>query len=61
MQKRQINSLAAKNKKMVAALIASGFDIPESDPSSDEDDTKDHKMAANRKNSNLTKNNKRKK
>ena len=60
-QKRQISSLAAKNEKMVAALIASGFEIPESDPSSDEDGDGDRKMAANKKNPNLTKTNKRKK
>jgi hypothetical protein len=60
-QKRQISSLATNNKKMVAALIASGFEIPESDPSSDKDNTKDRKMAANKKNSNLMKTNKRKK
>ncbi len=60
-QKRQISSLTAHNKKMIAALTASGIDIPKSDPSLDEDDGKDCKMAANRKNSNLTKTNKRRK
>ncbi len=35
-QKRQISSLTAKNEKMIASLIASGFEIPQSDPSSDE-------------------------
>ncbi len=60
-QKWQISSLTAQNEKMVAALIASGFEIPQSDPSSNEKDGEDRKMAANKKNSNLTKTNKRKK
>ncbi len=50
-----------QNEKMVAALIASGIEIPDSDPSSDKEDGKDRKMAANKKNSNLTKTNKSKK
>ncbi len=54
-QKRQIISLTTKSKKMIAALIASGIEIPNSDPSLGEEDDKDHKMAANKKNSNLTK------
>ncbi len=60
-QKRQISSLTAQNEKMIASLIASGFEIPQSDPSSDKEEGKDRKMAANKKNSNLTKTNKRKK
>ncbi len=61
-QKRQISSLTAQNQKMIAAITASGIDIPDSDPSSGEEDKdKDRKMAANKKNSNLTKTNKRKK
>ncbi len=60
-KKRQISSLTAQNKKMVAALIASSFEIPESDPSSGKEDEDNRKMAANKKNSNLTKTNKRKK
>ncbi len=60
-QKQQISSLMAQNEKMRASLIASGFEIPESDPSSDREEGKDCKMAANKKNSNLTKSNKRKK
>ncbi len=60
-QKRQISSLTAQNKKMIVALTASGIAIPKSDPSSDEDDGEDHKMAANKKNSNFTKTNKRRK
>ncbi len=46
---------------MNAAITASGIDIPDSDPSSDEEEAEDRKMAANKKNSNLTKTNKRKK
>ncbi len=47
---------------MIAALIASGFEIPQSDPSSNKEDGEDRKMAAaNKKNSNLTKTNKRRK
>ncbi len=60
-QKRQISSLTAQNEKMIASLIASGFEIPQSDPSSDKEEGKDCKMAAKKKNSNLTKTNKRKK
>ncbi len=61
-QKRQISSLLAQNQKMIAAITASGIDIPDSDPSSgEEDENKDRKMAANKKNSNLTKTNKRRK
>ncbi len=59
-QKCQISSRTAQNERMMAALIASVFEIPESDPSQGEDDDKDHKMVANKKNSNLTKTNKRK-
>ncbi len=60
-QKRQISSLTAQNQKMIMVLIASGIDIPDSDPSSDKEDGEDCKMAANKKNSNLTKTNKRRK
>ncbi len=60
-QKRQLSSLTALNDKMIAAMTASGIDIPESDHSSDKEEDKDRKMAANKKNSNLTKTNKRKK
>ena len=60
-QKRQISSLTALNDKMIAAMTASGIDIPDSDPSSDEEEGKDRKMAANKKNSNLTKTGKRRK
>ncbi len=60
-QKWQISSLTAQNKKMIASLIAFGFEILKSDPSSDKEDGEDHKMATNKKNSNLTKINKRKK
>ncbi len=60
-QKLQISSLIAQNEKMIASLIASGIEILQSDPSSDEEEGKDRKMAANKKNSNLTKTNKRKK
>ena len=60
-QKRQISSLTALNEKMIAAMTASGIDIPESDPSSDEEGEEDRKMAANKKNSSLTKTNKRRK
>ncbi len=51
----------ALNDKMIATMTASGIDIPESDHSSDKDGGKDRKMAANKKNLNLTKTNKRKK
>ncbi len=52
----------AQNQKMIAAITASGIDIPDSDPSSgEEDEVEDRKMAANKKNSNLTKTNKRRK
>ncbi len=60
-QKRQISSLTALNDKMIAAMTASGIDIPDSDPSSDEEEGEDRKIAANKKNSNLTKTNKRRK
>ncbi len=60
-QKRQISSLTDQIEKMITSLIASGFEIPQSDPSSDEEEGKDRKMAANKKNLNLTKTNKRKK
>ncbi len=47
---------------MIAAITASGIDIPNLDPSSgEEDEVNKHKMAANKKNSNLTKTNKRRK
>ncbi len=46
---------------MIATLIASGIEIPESNPSSEEDNNKDLKMAVNKKNPNLTKTNKRRK
>ncbi len=58
-KQRQISSLTAQNKEMIVALTASGIDITDSDPSLDEDDGEDHKMAANKKNSNPTKTNKR--
>ncbi len=60
-QKRPISSLMAQSEKMIASAIASGFEILQSDTSSDEEEGKDRKMAANKKNSNLTKPNKRKK
>ncbi len=60
-QKREISSLTAQNQKRIAVLTASGIEILESDPSSDKDDGKDHKMAANKKNSNLTETHKRRK
>ncbi len=59
-QKHQISSLPAQNEKIMAALIASGFEIPDLDPSLGEEGIKDCKMVANKKNSNLTKTNKRK-
>ncbi len=60
-QKCQISSLTAQNKKIILDLIASGIDIPDSDPSLGEEDSKDCKMVANKKNSNLAKTNKRRK
>ncbi len=60
-QKRQISSFIAQNEKMIEALTASGIDVPNSNPSSDEDNGEDCKMVANKKNSNLTKTNKRRK
>ncbi len=36
---------------MIAALITPGFDIPDSNPSLGEDNSRDHKMTANNKNS----------
>ncbi len=56
-QKHQISSLTAPNEKIIAALIASSSEIPDSNPSLGEEDGKDYKMAANKKNSNLTKTN----
>ncbi len=55
---RQI-SLTTLNKIMIVAMTATGINIPKSDPSSGEDDGEDSKMAANKRNSNLTKTNKR--
>ncbi len=52
-QKWQICSLTAQNKRMIAALIASGIDIPKSNPSLENDNDKGRKMTANKKNSNL--------
>ncbi len=40
---------------MIMALIASGIKIPDLDPSSEEEDSKDHKMTANKNNLDLTK------
>ncbi len=60
-QKRQISSLMAQNQKTIVAITASGINIPNSDPSSEEEDGEVRKMAANKKNSNLTKTNKRRK
>ncbi len=60
-QKRQISCLTAQNKKMITSLIASGFEIPQSDPSSNKEDREDRNIAANKKISNLTKTSKRKK
>ncbi len=60
-QKRQISSLTAQNKKIIAALTASGNETPNLDPFSDEEEGEHRKMVANKKNSNLTKTNKRKK
>ncbi len=60
-QKRQISSLTAQNQKIMADLIASGFEIPDSYPSSGEEEYEDCKMEANEINSNLAKTNKRKK
>ncbi len=48
-QKWHINSLAAQNKNMIASLIAFGFEILQSDPSSDKGDGEDRKMASNKK------------
>ncbi len=48
-------------RKMIAALITSGTDIPDSDLSLGEEVGEDCKMTANKKNSNLTKINKIKK
>ncbi len=44
-QKFQISSLTAKRQKMMTALIASGFEIPDSDPSPGEEDGEDCKIA----------------
>ncbi len=60
-QKQQISCLTAQNKKMIASLIASCIEIPDSNPFSYNDDGEDCKMVANKKNSNPTKTNKRKK
>ncbi len=60
-QERQISSLTAQNEEMITAMTALGIDIPKSDPSSDKEDGEDRKMAANKKNSNLTKTHKRRK
>ncbi len=60
-QKWQISSLTAQNKKMIASNIAYSFEISQSDPSSNKEDGENRKMAANKKNSNLTKTNKRRK
>ncbi len=60
-QKHQISTLTTKNEKLMVSLVASVFDIPESNPSSDKDNDKELKMAANKKNSNLTKTNKKRK
>ncbi len=46
---------------MIADLVASGIEIPDSNPSSGKEDDGDCKMVANKKNSNLTKINKRRK
>ncbi len=46
---------------MIASLIASGFEIPQLDHSSDKDNREDRKMAAYKKNSNLTNTKKRRK
>ncbi len=53
-QKWLISSLTAKNENTIMALFSSGIEIPDSDHSSDEEDGEDCKMAANKKNSNLT-------
>ncbi len=45
-QKRQISSLTAQNKKMIAALVASGIEIPRSNPSPGKEDDEDRKKAA---------------
>ncbi len=55
----QINSLTAQNQKMMTAFIALAIDIPKWDSCAEEDDKKDHKIAANKKNPNLTKTNKK--
>ncbi len=60
-QKRQISSLTAQNEKMIASLMASDIEILQSDPSSNNEEGKDRKMVANKKNLNFTKTNKRKK
>ncbi len=51
----QINNQYAQNQKMMAVLVTSGIDIHKSNPSSDKDIGNDHKMAANKKNSDLKK------
>ncbi len=58
---QKISSFTAQNKKMIAALTTSDIEIPDSDPSPGKEDDGDCKMAANKKNSNLTKTNKRRK
>ncbi len=60
-RKSQISSLTAQDQKMMAGLLASGIDVPDSDPSLGEEEEEDRKMAANKKNFNFTKTNKRKK
>ncbi len=60
-QKHQLSSLTAQNQKMIVALTPSGIDASKSDPSSGKDDDGDHKIAANKKNSKLTKTNERRK
>ncbi len=59
--KCQISTLMDKNEKMMAALVASGFEHPDSNPSSNEEEEDNIKMAANKKISNLTKSNKKRK
>ncbi len=50
----RIDNLTAQNKRLIAALSRQGIDIPKSDDLSNEEG-EDCKMAANRKNSSLTK------
>ncbi len=56
----KINSLVTQNYKMMSALVASGIDATESDPST-YDYKKDCKVATNKRNPNHSKNSKKRK